>query len=123
MVDAQGTEVLEVDRALARLAEIDSRKARIVELRYFGGLTADEAAEVLGISPVTIHRQWLLARTWLHRELGRAASLDVPSATWLGLDAPDSKRAVSRSRGNPASRGRPRDQNWTARMPGEGLQR
>jgi RNA polymerase sigma-70 factor (ECF subfamily) len=72
VVDVQGTEVLEVDRALARLAEIDSRKARIVELRYFGGLTADEAAEVLGISPVTIHRQWLLARTWLHRELGRA---------------------------------------------------
>lgn len=69
VVEAEGTQVIDVDRALHRLEALDSRKAQIVELRYFGGLTVEEAAEVLGVSPVTIHRQWLVARTWLYREL------------------------------------------------------
>lgn len=71
-INAEGTEVLDVDRALTRLAVLDPRKVRIVELRYFGGLTADETAEVLDISTVTVHRQWQLARAWLQQELGQA---------------------------------------------------
>ena len=58
-----------LDEALVELAKIDDRKSRLVELRYFGGLTAEETAEVLGISLRTIHREWDLARAWLFREL------------------------------------------------------
>ena len=56
--------------ALARLAEKDALKARLVELRYFAGLTGDQAAAVLGISPSSADRQWVFARAWLRRELG-----------------------------------------------------
>jgi RNA polymerase sigma factor (TIGR02999 family) len=58
-----------LDEALSRLAEFDPEKSRLVELRYFGGLSIEEAAEVLGISPATLKRQWSTARTWLRREL------------------------------------------------------
>lgn len=54
-----------LDRALRRLEEVDSGKARIVELRYFGGLTVEETAEALGMSPATVKRQWRAARIWL----------------------------------------------------------
>ena len=50
---------------------MDARKARVVELRYFGGLTIEESAEVLGVSPVTVARDWSFARAWLKRELGQ----------------------------------------------------
>lgn len=62
-------EFLELDRALAALATVDARQANIVELRYFGGLTVEETAEVLGISPKTVKRDWKVAKAWLHGEL------------------------------------------------------
>ena len=52
-----------------RLAELDPEQARIVELRYFGGLTVEETADVVGVSPATIKRQWAMARAWLKRSL------------------------------------------------------
>ena len=58
-----------LDEALTRLAAIDSEKSRLVELRYFGGLSIEEAAEVLGISPATLKRQWSTARMWPRWEL------------------------------------------------------
>ena len=68
---APDMDVLELDDALRRLAEIDPDKARLVELRYFGGLSIEEAAEVLEISPATLKRHWNTARAWLRRELAR----------------------------------------------------
>jgi RNA polymerase sigma factor (TIGR02999 family) len=62
-------EVAAVDEALTRLAAIDPRQGRLVELRYFAGLSIEEAAEVLGVSPATVKRDWALARAWLQREL------------------------------------------------------
>jgi len=59
----------DLDRALDDLAKLSERQARVVELRYFAGLTIEETAEVLGISPVTVKRDWALARAWLYREL------------------------------------------------------
>ncbi len=64
-----GVGLLELDEALQALARIDPRKSRLVELRYFGGLTIDEAAEVLQVSPGTAKRDWLLAKAWLLAEL------------------------------------------------------
>ena len=58
-----------LDQALDKLAGIDERQSRIVELRYFGGLTIAETAALLGISEKTVKRDWVLARTWLHREI------------------------------------------------------
>ena len=65
--------ILDVNEALDRLAMLDSRKAHIVELRYFGGLNQDEIAEVLKISTVTVRRDWVFARAWLYTELHSAA--------------------------------------------------
>ena len=65
-------DVLALDEALGRLAELDARKSRLVELRYFGGLGIDEAAAVLGVSPATVKREWTTARAWLRRELSVA---------------------------------------------------
>src|SRR5688572_15616843 len=62
-------DVLALDEALRRLAGLDDTLARIVELRYFGGLTVEETAEVVGVSPATVKRQWSLARAWLKRAL------------------------------------------------------
>jgi RNA polymerase sigma factor (TIGR02999 family) len=61
--------LLALDDALERLAAIDHRKARVVELRYFAGLTVPEAADLLNVSPVTVMRDWSLAKAWLQREL------------------------------------------------------
>lgn len=65
----QPADLLALDRALVKLSDFDERKSRIVELRYFGGLTVDETAEVLKISAVTVMRDWGLAKSWLHREI------------------------------------------------------
>ncbi|MBV9506006.1 MAG: sigma-70 family RNA polymerase sigma factor [Acidobacteriia bacterium] len=65
-------EILLIDAALTRLAEWDPRQAKIVELRFFSGLTEDETAEVLGVSPRTVKRDWNVARAWLHSELNSA---------------------------------------------------
>ena len=64
-------EVLALNEALDKLAKLDARKARLVELRYFGGLSADETAEVLGLSEITIKREWLKAKAWLYQEMNR----------------------------------------------------
>src|SRR5881394_989961 len=60
---------LELDRALSELQEFDEQQARIVELRYFAGLTIDETAEVLRVSPSTVKREWEIARTWLYQRM------------------------------------------------------
>jgi RNA polymerase sigma-70 factor (ECF subfamily) len=62
-------ELLAVDEALARLEKLDPRQARVVELRYFGGLTVEEAAEALGISSKTVNREWNVAKAWLYGAL------------------------------------------------------
>jgi RNA polymerase sigma factor (TIGR02999 family) len=62
---ARGIEVLALDEALESLSKLDPRKGRVVELRYFGGLTIEETAEVLEISPETAKRDWKMAKTWL----------------------------------------------------------
>jgi RNA polymerase sigma factor (TIGR02999 family) len=62
-------DVLALDEALTRLASIDPQQSRVVELRFFGGLTMDETAEVLQISPATVGRDWTLAKAWLYAEL------------------------------------------------------
>jgi RNA polymerase sigma factor (TIGR02999 family) len=60
-----------LDSALARLSELDARQARIVELRFFGGLTVEETAIVIGASPRTVKREWQMSRAWLKREMAR----------------------------------------------------
>jgi RNA polymerase sigma factor (TIGR02999 family) len=62
-------DLIALDRALTRLAGLDTDQARIVELRYFGGLSVDETADALSISPATVKRHWAMARAWLLREL------------------------------------------------------
>ena len=66
----QVEQVVAVDLALQRLAQADERKSRVFEMRFFGGLSVEEAAEVLGVSPNTVIRDWNFARAWLRRELG-----------------------------------------------------
>ena len=64
-----------LDTALARLEALDPQQGRVVELRFFGGMTIEETAEVMGISPATIKREWAVARAWLYRELTADAPL------------------------------------------------
>ena len=70
--EERGVDVLDLDDALTRLAALDPQQAKVVELRYFTGLSIEETAEVLGISPATVKREWAMARAWLRRELARA---------------------------------------------------
>ncbi len=70
---AQSREIVELHEALERLGEIDSRKAQVVELKYFGGLKEDEIAEALKVSSVTVRREWRFSRAWLHNELHETA--------------------------------------------------
>ena len=64
--EARGIEILALNEALESLAEVDTRKARVVELRYFGGLSVEETAAVLGITPIRVKRDWDKARAWLY---------------------------------------------------------
>lgn len=68
--EQRAAEFVELDEALTRLAKIDPRKEKIIELRFFGGLTIEETAEVLGVSEITVKRDWRSARAWLLREIG-----------------------------------------------------
>jgi RNA polymerase sigma factor (TIGR02999 family) len=72
--DERSAEVVAVHEALEQLSKFDARKGQIVELRFFGGLSIDETAEVLDVSPGTVMRDWTLAKAWLHREM----SLEAP---------------------------------------------
>ena len=65
----RSAELLALDEALTRLATLDQQQARIIELRFFGGLTVEETAQVLGISPATVKRDWNMAKAWLNREV------------------------------------------------------
>jgi RNA polymerase sigma factor (TIGR02999 family) len=72
----QVDEIVGVDLALQRLAVEDPRKSRVFEMRFFGGMSVEETAEVLGVSPNTVIRDWTFARAWLRRELGDARTTD-----------------------------------------------
>jgi len=73
-VEMGGIEVLALDSALRSLAEIDGRKSRVVELRYFGGLSLEETAEILSVSVETAKRDWKMARAWLYTQLAGGRS-------------------------------------------------
>ena len=70
----QDFDLLAIDGALSRLEQLDAAQARIVELRFFGGLTVEETAEVAGVSTATVKREWRTARAWLRHEVGLDAA-------------------------------------------------
>lgn len=72
-------DVVELDKALTGLAELDSQQSRIVELRFFGGLTIEDTSEVLGISPATVKRDWVTARAWLFRAMTGETTGEAPA--------------------------------------------
>ncbi len=65
----RGAELIALDEALKQLAQIDEQKSRIIELHYFGGLSVEEIAQVLGVSPITVKRHWRMAKAWLYHEV------------------------------------------------------
>ena len=74
--EQQSDELVALHEALERLAQIDARQSRVVELRFFGGLTVEETAEALGMSSKTVTRDWSVARAWLHREVSKSSEHD-----------------------------------------------
>ena len=75
--EQQSAELLAVDESLTRLSKLDQRQGRVVELRFFGGLSVGEAAEVLGISPKTVKRDWSIAKAWLYADLKERHGIDA----------------------------------------------
>lgn len=73
------TDLVAIDRALEALAAHDARKARVVELRFFGGLSVEETAQALGVSPRTVYNEWAFARAWLYRMLRDEYSYERPA--------------------------------------------
>jgi RNA polymerase sigma factor (TIGR02999 family) len=73
LLKTRNTDLIALDDALNGLARLDPRQSRIVELRFFGGLSAEETSQVLGISPATVKRDWIAARVWLYDEVSRRA--------------------------------------------------
>jgi len=69
MSPARPDDIVALDDALRRLEQYDKRKSSVVELRYFGGLTVNEIAELLGVSPITVKRDWSMAKAWLYRQM------------------------------------------------------
>ena len=69
IADQTGVDIVALDKALNELSAIDEQQGRIVELRFFGGLTIEDTSEVLGISPATVKRDWVTARAWLYRAM------------------------------------------------------
>jgi RNA polymerase sigma factor (TIGR02999 family) len=69
IANERGEDLVALDEALSKLGGFDERKSKVVELRFFGGLSVEETAEVLQVSPVTVMREWSMAKAWLHREL------------------------------------------------------
>ncbi len=74
--EQQADELLAVDDSLNQLAKIDPRQAKVVEMRFFGGLSIEEAAEVLGVSPKTVKRDWSVAKAWLYADLKERYGID-----------------------------------------------
>jgi RNA polymerase sigma factor (sigma-70 family) len=79
-----------LDDALEALVRFDPRKARVVELRFFGGLSVEETAEVLNISSITVMRDWSTARAWLYREMSRISDEPATASLRKPYEAPDS---------------------------------
>jgi RNA polymerase sigma factor (TIGR02999 family) len=77
----RAAELVAFDEALKELAKLSQRQSRVVELRYFGGLSVDETATVLSVSPETVMRDWSMAKTWLHRALGAESEVCPPNST------------------------------------------
>jgi RNA polymerase sigma-70 factor, ECF subfamily len=75
--EQQADELLAVDDSLNQLAKIDPRQAKVVEMRFFGGLSIEEAAEVLGVSPKTVKRDWSVAKAWLYADLKERYGIDA----------------------------------------------
>jgi RNA polymerase sigma factor (TIGR02999 family) len=75
LAESRDVDLVALDDALAALAEFDDQKSRIVEMRYFGGLSEEEVAEVLGVSERTVRRGWTMAKAWLRREMLRSGAL------------------------------------------------
>ena len=92
-----GSEVdlVALDAALEKLAALDARQAKVVELRYFGGLSVEEAADVLDVSPATVKRDWTLARAWLKRELDCSIAGNESAISSI---APSQRRLTSATR-------------------------
>jgi RNA polymerase sigma factor (TIGR02999 family) len=67
--EARAAELLDLDEALTELAVVDVRKSRVVELRFFGGLSIDETAEAMGVNAATVRRDWTVAKTWLYHRI------------------------------------------------------
>jgi len=78
--EQRADELLAVDDSLNALAKMDPRQARVVELRFFGGLTVEEAADVLGVSPKTVKREWSVAKAWLTADLKQRHGIDAAPA-------------------------------------------
>ncbi len=83
--EQQPVDMIALDSALARLTALDPNQAQLVELRFFGGLSVEETAEVMGVSPATVKRSWSSARAFLHREI-TGGSLDARA---MGADPSD----------------------------------
>jgi RNA polymerase sigma factor (sigma-70 family) len=83
--EQQPVDMIALDRALHLLGQLDSKQSQLVELRFFGGLSIEETAEVMGVSPATVKRSWSSARAFLHREI-TGGSLDARA---MGADSPD----------------------------------
>ena len=77
LTEEHSDELLALNEALERLAELDARQSRVVELRFFGGLTVEETAEALGIAPKTVKRDWSIARAWLYRAMKKSCRDDI----------------------------------------------
>ena len=71
MTTEKDADLVALDEALNELAKFDERKAKIVELKFFGGLSVEETAEVIKVSPITVMREWQKAKAWLYRELSQ----------------------------------------------------
>ncbi|MDQ2843239.1 MAG: ECF-type sigma factor [Acidobacteriota bacterium] len=106
-VTDRSADLIALDEALMTLARFDDQKSRLVELRFFGGLNAEETAEVLGISLRTVHREWDLARAWLFRKLRVKCEAPVTIRLWTDLQN-RIRESTLRPR-EPSSRGCARD--------------
>src|ERR1700674_1153995 len=77
LTEDQSDELLALNDALERLGQIDARQSRVVEMRFFGGLTVEETADAMSISPKTVKRDWTVARAWLYREMQKSRDIDA----------------------------------------------
>ena len=84
--DPRDVDLLDLDAALSELASFDPRKSRVVELRFFGGLSLDDSAQALGISRATVERDWQVARNWLYRRLNARPRSPMTPERWSDVE-------------------------------------